>query len=106
MKSFTSMLGVGLLCAASAANADLITNGSFETPVVPVGSFTLFTVGSGALIGWSVVGPAGTNVAIVSGSFSQNGVSFVAQDGAQWLDLTGLNSNSSEGVSQTLSTIV
>jgi hypothetical protein len=51
-----------------------------------------------------VFGPSGTAVSIVSGSFTQNGVSFPAQDGVQWLDLTGDSSNSTEGVSQTVAT--
>jgi len=42
----------------------------------------------------------------VSGTFAQNGVAFIAQDGAQWLDLTGFNINSTEGVSQTVATTV
>jgi hypothetical protein len=67
-----------LFASMQGANAAPILNGSFETPTVPVGGFTDFPVGSSALTNWSVVGPAGTNVSIVSGSFSQNGVSFPA----------------------------
>jgi hypothetical protein len=92
--------------AEGGADAALITNGSFETPTVPSGNFTTFGTGSSLVTGWNVFGPAGTNVAIVSGTFSQNGVSFPAQDGTQWLDLTGSNSNSSEGVSQAVTTTV
>jgi len=58
------------------------------------------------LTGWTVFGPAGQAVSIVSGSFSQAGVSFPAQDGAQWVDLTGFNNNSTEGVSQSVATTV
>jgi Protein of unknown function (DUF642)/PEP-CTERM motif len=95
-----------LLVAASSAQANLLTNGSFETPTVPNGGFTSFPVGSATLTGWTVFGPAGTEVAIVSGSFSQGGVSFPAQDGTQWLDLTGAAVNSTEGVSQAITTTV
>lgn len=97
---------VGLLVAAPSSQANLLTNGSFEVPVVTNGTFILFPVGSSALTGWTVFGPAGTNVANVIGTFSQNGVSFPAQDGNQWLDLTGLSANSTEGVSQSVATIV
>jgi hypothetical protein len=93
------VLCVALLSAAPAAHANILTNGSFENPVVPVGGFTLFATGA-AFTGWTATGPAGTNVGIVSGSFVQAGVTFQAFDGNQWLDLTGLNSNSTEGVSQ------
>ncbi len=108
MNRFAILIAVGasLLVAVSSAQANLLTNGSFETPAVPVGSFTTFPVGSALIPGWSVFGPAGTNVAIVSGSFSQNGVSFPAQDGLQWLDLTGNGANSAEGVSQNVATTV
>jgi hypothetical protein len=106
MKSFTifAVAAAGVLAASSEASAALIANGSFETPIVPVGSFTNFAVGSGLLTGWTVFGLAGTNVSIVSGSFSQNGVTFEAEDGNQWLDLTGDGSNSTEGVSQAVTT--
>ena len=81
--------------------ADLITNGSFESPVVPVGGFINFNSGSTAITGWTVVGP---QVSIVSGTFSQECCTFPAQDGAQWLDLTGDGANSVEGVQQTVAT--
>jgi uncharacterized protein DUF642/PEP-CTERM motif-containing protein len=99
-------VAASLLVAASSAQANLLTNGSFELPPVVPGSFTTFPAGSALILGWTVLGPAGTNVAIVSGSFSQNGVSFPAQEGIQWLDLTGLSSNSTEGVSQDVTTTV
>jgi hypothetical protein len=100
----------GLLAAALLATfcslplrADSITNGSFETPVVPVGGFTNFGNGSTLINGWTVIGAPG-GVSIVSGTFAQNGISFPAQDGAQWLDLTGDGTNSNEGVAQTFAT--
>ena len=106
MKLIASIF-VSIVLATSAAHAaTLLTNGSFETPVVPVGSFSSFAVGSSAITGWTVVGPAGTSVSPVSGTFAQNGVAFIAQDGVQWLDLTGFNINSTEGVAQTVATTV
>ena len=104
---FIASIFVGLFLVTSVAHAaTLLTNGSFETPVVPVGSFSSFAVGSSAITGWTVVGPAGTSVSPVSGTFAQNGVAFIAQDGVQWLDLTGFNINSTEGVAQTVGTTV
>ena len=79
----------------------LVANGSFETPVVPVGSFSNFLTGSTAITGWTVFGPA---VSVVSGSFTSGALSFPAQDGVQWLDLTGPTSGPSEGVNQTVTT--
>jgi len=94
-------------CAAlifsSTAQGNSITNGSFETPVVPPGSFTNFAIGSSGITGWTVIG-AGSDVSIVSTTFAQNGVAFEAEDGNQWLDLTGDGSNSAEGIQQTVAT--
>jgi hypothetical protein len=108
MKSFAiaAIVAAGVLAASSGANANLIANGSFETPVVPNASFTNFTVGTATLTNWTVFGPAGLNVAIVNTNFSENGVTFNAEDGNQWLDLTGDASNSTEGVSQAVTTII
>ncbi len=97
------------VCALSVvtgvARANLITNPSFEMPVVTPGSFENFLSGSSAIPGWTVTGPDDTDVSIVSTTFSQGGVSFQAFDGTQWLDLTGDGSNSTEGVEQTVPTI-
>lgn len=98
----TAVVGLAL-GAAPVHAANMITNGSFETPVVPATSFTNFANGSAAITGWTVTGP---EVSIVGGSFGQNGVSFHAQDLNQWLDLTGFNANSIEGVSQSVATTV
>jgi hypothetical protein len=98
-------IAVALLAGtAFEANAASILNGSFETPVVSPTGFTSFPVGGSTLTDWSVTGATGQEVAIVGGSFSQNGVTFNAQDGIQWLDLTGSGSNSTEGVAQTVAT--
>jgi hypothetical protein len=95
----TFALGVGM------AQANILVNGSFESAAVPVGSGTSFAVGSNGIPGWTVVGPAGTGVAIVSGTFTDSGIKFPAEDGSQWLDLTGVSSNNLEGVSQTAPTV-
>jgi Protein of unknown function (DUF642)/PEP-CTERM motif len=105
MKLRNGLLAAALLATFSSLplRADSITNGSFETPVVPVGGFTNFGNGSTLINGWTVIGAPG-GVSIVSGTFAQNGISFPAQDGAQWLDLTGDGTNSNEGVAQTFAT--
>ena len=90
-----------LVFAASAARANSIVNGSFETPLVPVGGFTNFLTGSTGITGWTVVGP---EVSVVSTNYASFGFTFPAQDGKQWLDLTGDVSNTVEGVKQTFAT--
>jgi uncharacterized protein DUF642 len=92
-----SAVGAGCLDAGSS----LVKNGSFESPVVAVGGYQLFTNGAD-LAGWTVVGATG-NVAPLSTTFSQNGFSFPAEDCAQSLDLTG-TSNTATGVTQSVPT--
>ncbi len=100
-KLLTITLALGLGLAVPLAHANLITNGSFETPVVS--AYASFSTG-GSFAGWSVVGAQGS-VAIVSGAYTQDGFSFVSQAGAQWLDLTGISSNKATGVQQVVATI-
>jgi hypothetical protein len=80
---------------------NLIKYGGFESPVVPAGSFQDFSMGQ-TFSRWTVVGASG-NVAIVSGTFMQNGFSFPARSGKQWLDLTG-TSQTATGVQQNVNT--
>jgi len=100
MKALVSTLAAiaAGFCLTSAAQADLITNGSFETPTVPPGTFSNFSTGSTAITGWTVIGPP---VSVVSGTFQAP--FFPAQDGTQWLDLTGPTSGGG-GVQQTVAT--
>jgi len=92
---------VALSGVAFASGSGLVTDGSFEQPVVGSGTFQVF--GSGATFdNWKVIGETG-NVAIVSGNFSQAGYSFPARAGKQWMDLTG-ESNTATGVSQVVPT--
>jgi hypothetical protein len=87
---------------AGATTGGLIKNGSFEKPAVGSGSYQTFSTGQ-TFKHWTVVGASG-NVAIVSGTFAQNGFSFPAEDGQQWLDLTGV-SNSPTGVQEAVKTV-
>jgi hypothetical protein len=83
------------------AGTNLIKDQSFEKPVVPSGGFLVFSTGQ-TFSKWSVVGAG--NIGIVSGTFSQNGYTFPAGCGKQWVDLTGL-SQSATGVAQTVHTV-
>jgi hypothetical protein len=90
-------------CCSFSLQANLITNGSFEAPVVPVGGFTDFTSGSTGITGWTVVGAAG-GVSVASGTVAEGCCLFPAEDGAQWLDLTGDGTNAVEGGQKTFAT--
>lgn len=96
-----TLLGLTAGLAGPAA-ANLIADGDFETPLVPQGRFLLFSTGQ-TFGSWKVVGVPG-NVAPDSGLFVQNGLSFPAEHGAQWVDMTGLNSNRATGIQQTVAT--
>jgi Protein of unknown function (DUF642) len=100
--SLISLLGVfAASIPAAAAAGNLIKNGSFEKPVVGPGSYLGFSTGQ-TFKHWTVIGANG-NVAVVSGTFTQNGFSFPAEKGKQWLDLTGV-SNTPTGVQETVET--
>jgi hypothetical protein len=91
----TLMVAVLLMVGGSLSlQANSIVNGSFETPVVRVGGFQNFLSGSNGITGWTVVG---REASVVSGSYASECCKFPAQDGNQWLDLTGDGSNSKEG---------
>lgn len=106
-KCFVALVGAVLVAMvvpnAAFANfsTNLIKNGGFEKPVVPIGSYEGFSTGQ-HFKHWTVTGATG-NVAVVSTTFTQNGFTFPAQSGSQWLDLTGV-SNSATGVTQTIPT--
>ena len=92
----------GACRSAERRRPNLIKNGGFEQPLVGAGGYTLVNAGQ-SWGGWKVVGAAG-NVAPISTTFQQNGISFVAKAGKQWLDLTGGTSNQKIGVAQTIKT--
>ncbi|MEX0641791.1 MAG: DUF642 domain-containing protein [Pirellulales bacterium] len=92
------------MLTATPVFANLIVNGSFETPTVPAGSFTNYLGGSSAITGWTVVG---VDTSVTNATAVQNGITFQAQDGIQWADLSAVNSNSmTNGVTQSISTTI
>jgi hypothetical protein len=100
-----AVLAVGVLVASSvtaSAATNVIKNGGFEVPAVAAGGFELFSTGQ-AFSGWRVVGARG-NVAVISGKYQGAGITFNAEAGGQWMDLTGLESNLATGVAQTVAT--
>jgi len=102
LSALLAILSLIVISSVAAAAPDLLANGSFETPLVPVGGFTNFGTGSTAITGWTVVGP---QASVVSGSFVSECCKFPADDGVQWLDLTGDLVNQVEGVEQSVATV-
>lgn len=80
---------------------NLVVNGSFEEPVVPSGQFVNVRSGQ-SFPGWQVFGAG--NVSPISGAYANSGIRFNAENGSQWLDMTGYMSNSATGVQQAVPT--
>ena len=102
---FCAAIAVGTVIASggmASATTNLIKNGGFEKPVVPVGGFQNFATGQ-SFTGWTVVGATGV-VSVVSGTFQSGGFTFNAKAGAQWIDLTGPGSKMATGVAQSVAT--
>jgi hypothetical protein len=90
--------------STTADASSILLNGSFETPVVPGGGggYAYVLASSGTTFdGWTAIGSG--EVAIISDAFAFGGFTFPAQDGAQWLDLTG-STNTTAGIQQTVAT--
>jgi Protein of unknown function (DUF642) len=102
--TLSSLAALAALAFAPASQAATIVNGSFEAPLVTVDTFDTFGVGSTAITGWVVLG---INASIVSGPFLAPPMAYQAQDGTQFLDLTGPGTNfSGNGVSQNVATTI
>src|ERR1017187_5127116 len=102
------LLCICMLACFVPANANLLTNPSFEMPVVGTSppAFASYPTGSLLIPEWIVVGGTGTEVSLVNGTYTSQGITFAPDpsDGVQWLDLTGFYSNQFEGVAQTVAT--
>jgi hypothetical protein len=59
-RSSLTVLAAAMLtaCCSVSLQANLITGGSFESPVVPAGGFADYAGGSTAITGWTVAGHA------------------------------------------------
>lgn len=96
-------LGVfAVLAVMRTAHAQEIANGSFEEPAQAVAAQSLFAQG-GHFKKWRVIGTDG-NIAVTSGESRVGEFTFPAQDGKQWIDLTG-DANKPAGVEQTVTTV-
>ena len=109
----TSLFALAAMAASisTSAGAQIVSNGSFETPVLTEGEARLFA--TGASIGaWTVLGSAGNPVAVFSihtmyGEASLGVTAFNAQNGLNSLDLTGsFNQGLESGVQQTIPTVI
>ena len=82
----------------------LIRDGGFETPATPAGTHVTYTLGQ-KLGDWTVVGPSGSNVDLISTSYTEAGFTFTAKSGQASVDLTGAPDDGfAQGVAQTFET--
>lgn len=88
------------LALAPAARANLIVNGSFESPPLTPGTFQLFGPGSTGITGWTVVGP---DVSLIDTDLVISGAQLNALHGRNSVDLTGTGTVTTSGLTQTLS---
>jgi len=100
------LLGITVGSGTAAPDpANLLMNGGFEDPVIS-GDVLNVSTGSTAIPGWTVIGTAPLTVGIVSGAYVAQGISVPAEEGFQWLDLTGSGvSTGTRGITQTAPTI-
>ena len=93
-----------LLATARIASANLISDGSFETPLQPANAETSITGGS--FVGpWNVVGNDILIIQAPGFETASGGITFNAQDGIQSCDLTGAgNTGLADGVTQSIAT--
>jgi len=95
-------IAIAVAAGSGVQAQNLIVNGSFEKPAVPVGDFTTYATGS-TFTGWKVVGARG-NVGVTSNQFVARGFNMPAQSGSQWIDLSGTADLTNVGVQQTVAT--
>lgn len=89
MTTLRSLAAAALVAGFSlgtAHAANLVTNGSFEAPNIVGGGYVLYTTGSTAITGWTVLGNAGESIQLTPDTY----MGLQGSDGRQWLDLTGI----------------
>ena len=115
------LVAVGVV-TAPLARANLLTDGSFETPIVPATSqcgpyadCLGFSLQNSDLGGWTVVGKGGvaSTILLLGSNYIEpdhgdgKTLRFLPADGSQAVDLTGEgNQGTTNGIKQTVTTIV
>lgn len=104
-------LAAAALAAAAGANANLLTNGSFESGIIPspreIDGGANLPTGSTDISGWVVTSNAVDW--LQSGTATNNSITawaLSAQDGVRFLDLAGFSENTHARIEQTFATTV
>jgi len=88
-------------------STNLIADGGFEKPTLPVGSFANFATNQAIGNAWKVLGPAGDPEAgaLVQTKLKENGITLNAQQGLNSIDVSGAGAQPvGTGVQQTINT--
>jgi hypothetical protein len=104
MKIACGVLLIATVMLAPATGWAVIVNGSFESPEVDP---ALVVAVGGSIDGWAVVGVEGGSVHLISNAYTEGDgtLHFTAQDGDQFVDLTGPGNRGRNGVQQTVTTV-
>lgn len=97
--SFASVVALSALVASAQAN--LIQNGGFESPLVTPGGYSQYNSGDTFDGGW-VVG--GHDIDLVSSTYAESGIVFNSNSGLASIDLTGGGNTGANSVSQIIPT--
>lgn len=101
-----TLIGIAAaLTLAPAFGANLLINGGFESPSVG-NSYVLYGNGSTAITGWTVVDPANAGGVAIQPSSQFASLGVVAQEGLQFVDLTGVNGQGKGLQSDAVSTVI
>ena len=100
------LAGAAATFVVPASAQELLINGGFDDDMVPASNFKHYqpgeSIGGG---GWTVLGSGSDVVTTLATSYAEPGVAFVAQSGANALDLTGgYNAGPVSGVEQIVNT--
>ena len=93
------LLATCALALCSSAHANLILNGSFESPVLTPGTLGIYAAGT-TFTGWTITN---SEVIIIPSSYVDGG-QYPAAQGIQSLDLTGYGNRGPGGVKQSAAT--
>ena len=106
MKIACGVLLTVTVMLAPAAGSAAILNGSFESPIIDDPAAIVTVPVDGSIGAWTVVGVPDGSVHHVSNAYTEGGgtLFFTAQDGNQFVDLTGPANRGENGVEQTVTT--
>jgi hypothetical protein len=103
MRNSVLILSAAALSLAASSVQAQITNGGFEAPGTPNGSYLQYG-GGGSFTGWNVTG---ADILLLNTTYVETGIVFTAHSGSSSLDITGAgNTSPLDGVNQDIATVL